>query len=79
MDELNVGRYKDWKLPFSKDNARQSMFAFKGDVYVGLDAYSFEEKDIDFEQQHLRILSGLYGILKPLEKTRKSHEIGTHC
>jgi len=67
LAELNVGRYRDWKLPFSEDNARQSMFAFKGDVYVGLDAYSFEEKDIDFAQQHLRILSGLYGILKPLD------------
>lgn len=67
LAELNVERYKDWKLPFNKENARQSMFAFKGDVYVGLDAYSFEKDDVDFAQEHLRILSGLYGMLKPLD------------
>ena len=67
LAELNVDRYKEWKLPFTDENARQSMFAFKGDVYVGLDAYSFSEDEIDFAQGHLRILSGLYGILKPLD------------
>ncbi len=67
LAELNAERYKDWKLPFNEDNARQSIFAFKGDVYVGLDAYSFDKKDIDFAQDHLRILSGLYGMLKPLD------------
>lgn len=67
LAELNVERYKKWRQPFNKKNARQSMFAFKGDVYVGLDAYSLDENDIDFAQDHLRILSGLYGVLKPLD------------
>lgn len=67
LAELNVERYQSWSLPFDADNARQSMFAFKGDVYVGLDAYSFSEEDINFAQDHLRILSGLYGVLKPLD------------
>ena len=67
LAELNVSRYKEWKTPFTTENARQSMFAFKGDVYVGLDAYSFSEEDTDFAQEHLRILSGLYGVLKPLD------------
>ena len=67
LAELNVARYKEWSLPFDGSNARQSLFAFKGDVYVGLDAYSFNEKDTDFAQKHLRILSGLYGVLKPLD------------
>ncbi|MCM8527434.1 MAG: peroxide stress protein YaaA [Lentisphaeraceae bacterium] len=67
LAELNVDRYKKWSLPFDESNARQSMFAFKGDVYVGLDAYSLNKKDINFAQDHLRILSGLYGVLKPLD------------
>jgi len=64
---LNVERYKNWELPFSPENARQSLYAFKGDVYIGLDAYSFSESDVDYAQEHLRILSGLYGVLKPLD------------
>lgn len=67
LAELNVERYKKWSQPFNETNARQSMFAFKGDVYVGLDAYSLDENEIDFAQDHLRILSGLYGVLKPLD------------
>ena len=67
LAELNVERYKNWSLPFNTENARQSMFAFKGDVYVGLDAYTLNKEDIDFAQNHLRILSGLYGVLKPLD------------
>ena len=65
--ELNHERFRKWKTPFKPDNARQALFAFKGDVYLGLDAYSLSESDIDFAQQHLRILSGLYGILRPLD------------
>lgn len=64
---LNYDRYQDWALPFNKESARQAMFAFKGDVYIGLDAYAFDESDIAFAQSHLRILSGLYGVLKPLD------------
>jgi uncharacterized protein len=65
--DLNVARYESWKRPFSPVNSRPSVFAFKGDVYVGLDAYSFNESDISFAQDHLRILSGLYGVLRPLD------------
>ncbi len=65
--ELNFERYRDWHLPFTPENARQALFAFKGDVYTGLDAYSMGAEDIAFAQQHLRMLSGLYGVLRPLD------------
>lgn len=65
--ELNVDRNHRWKTPFSLKNARQALFAFKGDVYTGLDAYSMSDKNLEFAQQHLRILSGLYGLLRPLD------------
>ncbi len=64
---LNYERYQDWSQPFTADNAKQALFTFKGDVYVGLDAESFNSQDISFAQQHLRILSGLYGVLRPLD------------
>ncbi len=64
---LNFSRYQTWQLPFDKDNARQALFAFKGDVYTGMDAYNFDKDDIDFTQKNLRILSGLYGLLRPLD------------
>lgn len=67
LAELNRQRFKQWKTPFKPENARQALFAFKGDVYLGLDAYSLDEAALDFAQQHLRILSGLYGILRPLD------------
>jgi len=67
LAELNRQRFRKWKTPFKPENARQALFAFKGDVYQGLDAYSLDEGGIDFAQQHLRILSGLYGILRPLD------------
>jgi len=67
LAELNRKRFKQWKTPFKPENARQALFAFKGDVYIGLDAYSLDAGAIDFAQQHLRILSGLYGILRPLD------------
>lgn len=65
--ELNVERFHNWHTPFNKNNAKQALLAFKGDVYTGLDAESFSEQDFEFAQQHLRILSGLYGILRPLD------------
>lgn len=64
---LNANRYQHWKLPFRKKTTRPAIYAFKGDVYTGLDAYSLGQQDINFAQQHLRILSGLYGLLKPLD------------
>uniref|UniRef100_A0A2A4ZBI7 UPF0246 protein COB13_01260 n=1 Tax=OCS116 cluster bacterium TaxID=2030921 RepID=A0A2A4ZBI7_9PROT len=64
---LNVARYKAWKLPFTPNNAKQAVLAFKGDVYIGLDAESMSADDFTFTQQHLRILSGLYGLIKPLD------------
>lgn len=64
---LNNERYLNWHLPFNKTNARQALLAFRGDVYTGLDADSFSQEDFAFAQQHLRILSGLYGILRPLD------------
>ena len=67
LGTLNYDRFQDWQQPFTKSNARQAVLAFKGDVYVGLDAYNFNDEDFTFAQDHLRILSGLYGVLKPLD------------
>ncbi len=64
---LNAVRFEQWSEQATPDNARQALLAFKGDVYTGLDADSFDEQDFEFAQQHLRILSGLYGLLKPLD------------
>jgi len=64
---LNADRYASWTLPFDQDNAKQAALAFNGDVYTGLDASSFSQDDFGFAQQHMRILSGLYGLLKPLD------------
>lgn len=67
LGNLNAMRFKQWETPFSPSNAKQAVLAFKGDVYTGLDAASFSEQDFKFAQQHLRILSGLYGVLRPLD------------
>jgi len=64
---LNAARFGEWSLPFTNENARQAILAFNGDVYSGLDAASFSDDDFDFAQKHFRILSGLYGLLKPLD------------
>lgn len=64
---LNFNRFADWKLPFTPENAKQAVLAFDGDVYDGLAAKTLSADDLDFAQQHVRILSGLYGILKPLD------------
>lgn len=64
---LNDERNKKWKTPFNLTNARQAVFAFDGDVYTGLDAYTIESEKYDFLQKNIRILSGLYGILKPFD------------
>lgn len=65
--QLNVARFKDWRQPFDFSNARQAVFAFKGDVYTGLDAYTLTPSQLEFAQGHLRMLSGLYGLLRPLD------------
>jgi uncharacterized protein len=67
LGELNFKRNLDWHTPFDRNNARQAIFAFTGDVYVGLDARSLNRRDLDFAQNHMRILSGLYGLLRPLD------------
>ncbi len=64
---LNLKRYDAFALPFSPDNARAALFLFKGDVYEGIDAYHLTEKAINYTQQHTAILSGLYGVLRPLD------------
>ncbi len=67
LAQLNWQRYQDFSVPFSPTNARQALFAFKGDVYSGLAAETFNAEDLDFAQDHVRILSGLYGVLRPLD------------
>ena len=65
--DLNYERNHSWSLPFTNTNARQAVYAFSGDVYRGLDAYSIDDSRIDFLQNSVRILSGLYGLIKPLD------------
>ncbi|MGI9286530.1 MAG: peroxide stress protein YaaA [Pseudomonadales bacterium] len=67
LGDLNFGRYLNWHTPFTPANAKQAALAFKGDVYNGLQAESFNSQDFKFAQKHLRILSGLYGVLRPLD------------
>jgi cytoplasmic iron level regulating protein YaaA (DUF328/UPF0246 family) len=67
LGQLNAERFRTWHTPFTPENARQAALAFKGDVYTGLDADSFSEDDFAFAQSHLRMLSGLYGLLRPLD------------
>ena len=67
LAHLNLQRFQNWSLPFNKTNSSPAIYSFSGDVYEGLDAYSLEEEDVKFAQRNLLILSGLYGILKPLD------------
>jgi len=67
LADLNVQRYQSWHTPFTANNAKQALFSFAGDVYQGLDAQSLLHDDINFAQEHLRMLSGLYGMLRPLD------------
>ncbi|EOD78461.1 UPF0246 protein YaaA [Grimontia indica] len=64
---LNAARFAEWSSEFTTDNARPAVLAFKGDVYTGLEAETFSEEDFDWAQNHLRMLSGLYGLLRPLD------------
>ncbi len=67
LAELNAQRFDQWTLPFTQENAKQAILAFKGEVYLGLEAEDLNSRDLNFAQKHLRILSGLYGVLKPLD------------
>lgn len=67
LASLNAIRFAEWQQPFTEENAKPAVFAFNGDVYAGLEAESLSAKDIDYAQQHMRILSGLYGVLRPLD------------
>lgn len=79
LADLNWQRNKVWKTPFTIENARPAMYAFAGDVYVGLDSYSIPENKLDPLQDSLRILSGLYGMLKPLDLIQPYRlEMGTN-
>ncbi len=65
--ELSAERFNNWKLPFNLSNAKAAIYAFKGDVYRGIDAVSLSKNDLIFAQERLSILSGLYGLLRPLD------------
>ena len=67
LGELNFKRYQDWHLPFTPENAKPAIFIFNGDVYQGLKADSLPEKKLELAQTRVRILSGLYGVLRPLD------------
>lgn len=67
LARLNFQRYADWSKQFSQTNAKQAVLAFNGDVYEGFDAKSLSPADLDYAQQHVRVLSGLYGLLRPLD------------
>ncbi|MFT5618264.1 MAG: cytoplasmic iron level regulating protein YaaA (DUF328/UPF0246 family) [Arenicella sp.] len=67
LASLNKERYANWKKEMSLPEAKQALLAFRGDVYQGMEAENFSETDFEFSQSHLRILSGLYGMLKPLD------------
>ena len=67
LSGLNAARFGSWKTPFTPKNAKQAILAFRGDVYTGLQAETFNEQQLDFAQDHLRMLSGLYGLLRPLD------------
>ncbi|MGV7106710.1 peroxide stress protein YaaA [Flavobacterium sp. U410] len=78
LADLNWQRNQDWQLPFTPENARPAVYAFNGDVYVGLDAYTIPEEKLAVLQEKLRILSGLYGLLKPLDLIQEYRlEMGT--
>ncbi len=79
LAQLNWQRNQDFAVPFTPENARPAMYAFNGDVYLGLDAYTIPEKQLNSLQDSLRILSGLYGILRPLDLIQAYRlEMGTH-
>lgn len=78
LAQLNATRFLHFQDEYTAENSRPAVFAFNGDVYAGLDAYSLTQQQLVFAQRHLRILSGLYGILRPLDKMQPYRlEMGT--
>lgn len=78
LASLNQQRYQQWAPSFSTENSKQAVLAFQGDVYQGLEAETLSEEQLQYAQSHLRILSGLYGVLKPLDLMRPYRlEMGT--
>jgi hypothetical protein len=67
LGELNFKRFQEWHLPFTPENAKQAIFAFNGDAYQGLNATTLSKESLELVQTKMRILSGLYGVLKPLD------------
>ena len=67
LASLNVARYGSWTTPFTAENAKQAVLSFTGDVYRGLDACSLDDQGLNYAQQNVRIVSGLYGLLRPLD------------
>ena len=67
ISTLNVERFQQWEIPFNADNAKPALFAFKGDVYSGIQKEKYDDNDLTYAQEHLRILSGLYGALRPMD------------
>ncbi|MEH6403557.1 MAG: peroxide stress protein YaaA [Sneathiella sp.] len=67
LSELNYQRFQSLKFPFTPDNAKQAAFAFNGDTYAGFDAPTLSSEELDYAQDHVRILSGLYGLVRPLD------------
>jgi cytoplasmic iron level regulating protein YaaA (DUF328/UPF0246 family) len=79
LADLNFDRYKSFKVPFTPKNSKQALYAFRGDTYVGLEADTLNKKEVSYAQQHLRILSGLYGSLAPLDLIQPYRlEMGTN-
>ncbi len=79
LAELNYNRNQQFQESFTEENSRAAMFAFKGDVYLGLQAQEFKKKDVTYANKHLRILSGLYGLLRPMDKMQAYRlEMGTN-
>jgi uncharacterized protein len=78
LADLNYNRYQQWDKNHSEKNSRPAIFTFNGDAYLGLDARSFTKDDLEYAQKHLRMLSGLYGLLKPLDLMQSYRlEMGT--
>ena len=78
LSELNLKRYQNWNIDFSLSNSKQSIFCFKGGVYIGLDVASFSEQDLLYAQDYLKIISGLHGVLNPFDLIKPYRlEMGT--
>ena len=79
LAQLNYERFQKWHYPYTVDEAKQAIFAFRGDVYTGIDIDTFSTEQLVYTQDHLRILSGLYGVLKPMDLILPYRlEMGTH-